>query len=95
MDNKKDKLDKDKSLIQFPCKFPIKVIGLMQDGFAQEVASIVKKIDTRFDESCIEMRPSSKNHYLSLTITVYVVSQQQLDDIYKALSSNSLVKFVL
>jgi putative lipoic acid-binding regulatory protein len=90
MDNKNDK-----PLINFPCTFPIKVIGLMQDGFAQEIASVIKKIDTRFDESCIEMQPSSKNNYLSLTVNVYVVNQKQLDDIYRVLSSHSLVKFVL
>ncbi len=93
MNDKKD--IKKTTLIQFPCKFPIKIIGLMQDGFAQDIAHVIKKIDATFDEGCIEMKPSSKNHYISLTVTVFVYNQEQLDNIYRALSGHSLVKFVL
>ena len=85
----------DKQLINFPCKFPIKVIGIMQDGFAQEIANVIKNIDNTFNEACIQMKTSSKNHYLSLTVIVFVENQEQLDNIYRALSKHSLVKFVL
>jgi len=85
----------EKSLIEFPCNFPLKIIGLLQDNFAQTIANIVKEYDKKFDETCIEMRPSKQNNYLALSLSVYVENQDQLDNIYKALSSHKLVKFVL
>jgi uncharacterized protein len=91
----KQVMNQEKPLIDFPCKFPIKVIGLMQDGFAQNIVATIKKIDSTFNASCIEMKPSKKMNYISLSVTVYVHNQLQLDDIYRALSGHELVKFVL
>jgi putative lipoic acid-binding regulatory protein len=83
------------TLIEFPCDFPIKVMGAAQDGCAQAVADVVLKHAPDFDAAKMEMRPSKAGNYLSLTCTIRAVSQAQLDDLYRALSSHPMVKVVL
>lgn len=83
------------SLIEYPCDFPIKVMGARVEGFAQTVVDIVLRHDSAFDPASVEMRPSAKGNYLSLTCTVNVQSRAQLDDLYRELSGHPMVKFVL
>ena len=83
------------SLIEYPSQFPIKVMGLDQEGFEQEVIRIARSFDPAFDASTIEKRPSSGGKYLGLTVTITATSREQLDSVYMALTSNPLVKVVL
>ncbi len=87
--------DSEESLIEFPCDFPIKVMGKTQDDFSIEIIHTIQKHVSNFDASKIEMKGSAKGNYTSLTCTCYVESKQQLDDIYRALTSHPLVKYVL
>lgn len=82
-------------LIEFPCDFPIKVVGETHDTFAQSMIDLIQSIVPSFNTSQIEMRASSGGKYISLTCTVHVISQGQLDDIYRLLSAHPLVKFTL
>lgn len=83
------------SLIEYPCDFPIKIMGEMHDAFAQTMLELVLQHDPNFDAAKMEMRPSSKGKYLSLTVTVRATSRGQLDDLYRALSNHPMVKMVL
>lgn len=83
------------SLIIYPCEFPIKIMGVMQDGFADTIAALVSQFDPEFSAAKLEMRPSAKGNYLALTATVHATSRTQLDDLYRALSSHPMVKVVL
>ena len=83
------------SLLQFPCDFPIKVMGQRQDGFAQAVLEVVLRHAPDFDAAAMEMRPSAKGNYMSLTCTIRAVSRAQLDALYGELSAHPLVKVVL
>jgi hypothetical protein len=85
----------DDSLITYPCDFPIKIMGVTQDGFAQAIVDVVLLHDPEFDADKMEMRPSSKGNYLSLTVTVRATSREQLDNLYRTLSSHPMVKVVL
>jgi putative lipoic acid-binding regulatory protein len=82
-------------LIDFPCDFPIKVMGETQEGFAQTIIELIQAIAPTFNASKVEMRASSGGKYISLTCTVYVTSQVQLDDIYRSISAHPLVKYSL
>ena len=82
-------------LIEFPTDFPIKVMGETQDTFAQTIIELIQTILPEFNASNVEMRASSGGKYISLTCTVHVVSQDQLDDIYRLLSGHPLVKYSL
>jgi putative lipoic acid-binding regulatory protein len=83
------------SLIEYPCDFPIKIMGVMQDAFAQTMVDVVSSHDPEFHAGKLEMRPSTKGNYLSLTVTVRATSREQLDNLYRALSSHPMVKMVL
>lgn len=83
------------SLIEYPSDFPIKIMGLMHDQFAQTMVELVTLHDPDFDASKMETRPSSAGKYLALTVTVRATSREQLDTLYRALSSHPMVKVVL
>ncbi|MFZ9345769.1 MAG: DUF493 family protein [Burkholderiaceae bacterium] len=82
-------------LLQFPCSFPIKVMGACANGFAEAIAEVVRSFDPEFDPATMEMRPSRHGNYLGLTVTVMVHSREQLDNIYRALTGHPMVKIVL
>ena len=83
------------SLIEFPSAFPIKVVGSNEDGFVHAITHIARQFDPTFDASTIELRESGGGKYLGLTITVQATSRQQLDDLYRALSTHPMAKWVL
>lgn len=83
------------SLIEYPCAFPIKIMGLAVQDLAQTILSIVTRHDPSFDGATMEMRASSSGKYLSLTCTVLATSRPQLDALYGELSTHPLVKVVL
>ena len=83
------------SLLQFPCVFPLKVMGRREDGFAQVVSEIVMRHAADFHPHTIEMRPSKNGRYLSLTVTINATSKEQLDGLYMELSKHPMVIMVL
>ena len=70
------------SLIEYPCLFPVKVMGLKTDDFFLQMAALAQ-------------RDSSGGKYISLTITITATSREHLDNFYRALTSHPLVKYAL
>lgn len=85
----------EETLIEFPCDFPIKVMGETRDDFAETIIAVVRVHLPDFDASKVEIRGSSGGRYTSLTCIVYVTSKPQLDDIYRALTAHPMVRVVL
>lgn len=85
----------NESLFEFPCDFPIKVMGKAHPDFADAITIVVQQFDASFDATRIETRPSSGGNYVGLTVTVRAVSREQLDDIYRALTGHPMVSVVL
>lgn len=83
------------SLLEYPSRFPIKVVGANEDGFVTAVTHVAKRFDPGFDAASIELRESGGGKYLGVTITVLATSRQQLDDLYRALTALPQVKWVL
>jgi putative lipoic acid-binding regulatory protein len=83
------------SLIEYPSRFPIKVMGANVDGFVEAIVTIAQQFDPDFDATSVEMRPSKANNYLGLTITITATSREQLDELYRTLSTHPMVKIVL
>lgn len=83
------------TLFEFPCAFPLKIMGLAADELAQAVLEVVLSHAPDFDGATIEMRASSGGKYVSLTCTINATSRLQLDALYRELSSHPLVKVVL
>jgi putative lipoic acid-binding regulatory protein len=83
------------SLIDYPSRFPIKVMGANVDGFVHAMVSVVRQFDAAFDAATVELRPSKGNKYLGVTLTVMATSREQLDELYRTLSTHPMVKVVL
>lgn len=83
------------SLIEYPSQFPIKVMGLKVEGLVQAITLVAHQFDPVFDASTIELRESKGGKYLGITITVTATSREQLDELYRTLSTHPMVKVVL
>lgn len=83
------------TLLEFPCDFPIKIMGKAEDTFAQAVLSIVTRHAPDFDAARMELRASSGGNYLSVTCTIVATSKPQLDAIYMDLTAHPMVKVAL
>lgn len=83
------------SLITYPSAFPIKVMGEKVAGLVPAITSIARAMDPDFDEATIELRESKGGRYLGVTITVTATSREQLDELYRTLSTHPMVKVVL
>ena len=84
-----------KSLIEYPSAFPIKVMGPNVEGFVAAMTSVARRFDPGFDAATVELRPSSGAKYLGVTLTVTATSREQLDELYRTLSTHPMVKVVL
>jgi putative lipoic acid-binding regulatory protein len=85
----------EQSLITYPSSFPIKVMGEQVEGFVEAVVAVALHFDPGFDPATVERRPSSTGRYLGVTITVTATSREQLDELYRTLSTHPMVKVVL
>ena len=83
------------SLIDYPCAFPIKVMGLKVDGLVHAICVVARAFDPDFDASTIELRESKGGKYLGVTVTIKATSREQLDELYRTLSTHPMVKVVL
>lgn len=83
------------SLIDYPSSFPIKVVGVNENGFVHAITHIARQFDPDFDASTVALRESGGGKYLGVTITVTATSRQQLDELYRALSTHPMAKWVL
>ena len=83
------------SLIEYPSEFPIKVMGARVDGFVEAIVEVARGFDPTLDAARVELRPSSGGNYLGITLIVTATSREQLDGLYRALTSHPMVKIVL
>ncbi|NJM42872.1 MAG: DUF493 family protein [Brachymonas sp.] len=93
--NSSSDIPPEKSLIEYPSQFPIKVLGLKVEGFEAAIAHIARHFDSTFDAATITKKDSSGGNYLGLTITITATSREQLDELYRTLSTHPMVKWVL
>ena len=85
----------DQSLIEYPCDFPLKILGHTQPGFAQAILGVVKQHAPDFDDASLTMKTSKKGKYLSVTCVIRATSREQLDALYQALCDHPMVVMVL
>ncbi len=85
----------EETLLEFPCDFPIKIMGARTDDFAQTVVEIVLRHAPDFAAETVEMRPSKAGNYLAVTCTIRATSKAQLDALYRELTAHPMVKVVL
>jgi putative lipoic acid-binding regulatory protein len=88
-------MSKQETLLEFPCEFPIKAMGLADDNFEALVLSLVRKHAPDLSEAAVRSRDSKGGKYLSVTITVTATSKEQLDNIYLELTASERVMMAL
>jgi putative lipoic acid-binding regulatory protein len=82
-------------ILEFPCDFPIKIMGLARVDFVEKITDTVKEIATDYDPNTAEIRFSAEKKYISVTCTVNAKSKEQLNQLYETLTKHPLVKVVL
>ncbi len=85
----------EETLMQFPCQFPIKMMGRDTPSFHQITRSLIEKHVGKLDESAVKSNVSEKGNFVSITVTVTATSQQQLDEIYRDVSGHDEVLMAL
>ena len=81
--------------IEFPCDYPIKVIGEFHSGFMDEVLDIVRRYDATLALDKVKERPSSKGNYQSITILFWATGETQLKELFLDLKKCESVRLVL
>ncbi len=90
-----NEINSEESLLEFPCSFPIKVMGKRVDDFDSLVVSIVRNHVNDLSEAAVTTRSSRGGRYLSVTVVVEATSKQQLDNIYLELTAHERVIMAL
>jgi len=86
---------RDDQLLEFPCRFAIKAMGLAEDNFDALVVSLVRRHVDDLDEGAVNSKPSSAGKYISVTVTIEAQNREQLDDIYRSLHAHERVLMAL
>lgn len=86
---------RDTSAMEFPCEFPIKVMGYWAEDFDVLVTQIVRRHVADLGEGAVRSRESRGGRFISITVTIEARSRDQLDAIYRDLTSETRVVMVL
>ena len=89
------KSEEKTSLLEFPCRFPIKAMGRNSDDFEEIVTAIVITHAELWPDEPIRLAPSSEGNFVSITAVIEARSQPQLDAIYQALTDCDQVMMAL
>lgn len=87
--------DKQDTLLEFPCDFPIKAMGETSDDLDQIVMEIVRRHVDDIAEGAVSRRESSGGKFTSITVTIRATSKAQIDAIYQDLTDHHRIKFAL
>ena len=78
----------DEEIMQFPCEFTLKIFGYSGSTFETTALSIVRKHVPNLKDQALVIHPSATGKYSALSITFTAESREQLDNLYRALSSS-------
>lgn len=81
--------------IEFPCDYPIKIIGRAADDFSGIVIDILKRHDPLFDEQTVSSVPSGKGTFVSLRVVITATGEPQIKALIDELLATGLVKAVI
>ncbi len=83
------------SLIEYPCDFPIKIMGKDTQQFREAAAAIVERIAGAESAATVVARKSREGRFIALSFAAHVTDREQLDALYQALSDDEHVMVVL
>lgn len=85
----------NETLLEFPCEFSVKAMGLNEPDFHEVVVQIVRRHCPELGEGCATTRPSKNGKWISVTVTFEATSKKQLDSIYMDLTAHERVTMSL
>jgi hypothetical protein len=85
----------EETLLEFPCDFPIKVMGRAEPGFDTLVVELVRKHAPDLQQGAVSSRPSKGGKWVSVTVTLRAESKSQIDAIYLDLTAHEKVVMAL
>lgn len=74
------------TLLEFPCEFTVKTMGLSGNDFDAVAFAIVKRHAPDIGEGAVKTKTSKTGKYISVSITLQARSKKQLDAIYQDLT---------
>ena len=81
--------------IEFPCEYPIKIMGKNVDNFEKVILSVLDKLSPTYSRETITRRVSKKGTFISLTVLIIATGKPQLEKLNEALKATGLVSIVL
>jgi hypothetical protein len=81
--------------IEFPCDYPIKVLGRSSDELEALVMAVVERHAPGFDRGTITVKGSKKGTFTSYTITITATGPAQLEMLHQDLMATGHVKMVI
>lgn len=90
-----DSVGEDAPKIEFPCEYPIKIIGVATEEFEEAVLAVVVRHTGELEPSRCRLKPSAKGNYASLTVTITATGEAQLRALFEELKTLNMVKMVL
>ena len=82
----KTETEQQETLLEFPCKFPVKAMGRDEDGFEALVTKIILAHGEIYAGEPVSTNASSTGKYISITVNIEALSKAQLDSIYQDLT---------
>ncbi len=83
------------SPLSFPCRFPIKAMGLAGVDLDALVVGIVRRHAPDLGEGAVTLRSSSGGKYVAVTVMIEATSLDQLDAIYRDLSDDERIVWAI
>lgn len=83
------------TLIEYPCHFPIKIIGINSPTFLEEIREITLRHFPTIEQEQFTHKISKGTNYLAITVTVYAENQEMLDAFYRDITKHPEIKMVL
>ncbi len=88
-------IDEDSVTIEFPCEYPVKVMGKNVPEFSEVVLEIIRRHAPDLRDENVGFRPSRNNNYLAVNVIIYATGTQQLQALFDDLKASGLVYMVL
>jgi uncharacterized protein len=85
----------EETALEFPCDFPIKMMGIDTPEFRSTVRALVEKHAGPVDDAAVKVTPSRTGRFVSVTVTFSAQSREQLDDLYREVTSHDAVLVAL
>ena len=85
----------DPPKIEFPCEYPIKVLGRSSDTFKSVILEVFERHAPGFDQEAVVLKASSKGTFSSLTVVITATGRDQLDALHRELLATGQVNMVI